>query len=155
MANLSEVMRLLPPERQKSARNLAFYTLQWLPLVASQANVKATTSTQDASDFVAMGMIAYATTNAAPPVENVSPQATLLLSIGDASFMPDNNPLHIATFNASAGYRKGFEFPFPVWIQRNTTLTGFLTNLTAVDIMVRIHLYGVRVFDYAAGTRNL
>lgn len=147
MITLQTVLSLLPDSRKNAARNWAVYTLQWLPLAASAGAAKASTSTQDSSDFIATHVKAYVTDTATPPVENTTPQATLTLQIGDASFMPDNNALHIQTLAISAGDRRGKELDFPIYIQRNTSLVGFLTNLTATAMNVRLHFFGLRIFD--------
>lgn len=147
MITLQTILSLLPDSRKDSARNWAIYTLQWLPLAASAGNAKASTSTQDSSDFICTGVAAYVTDTATPPVENTTPQATITLQIGDSSFMPDGNALHLQTLAVSAAWRQPHELEFPVYIQRNTSIVGFLTNLTATAMNVRLHLFGLRIFD--------
>jgi hypothetical protein len=144
---LHDVLDLLPAAKRKNARLDAFYSLTWLPLAASAAAIKATVTTQDDSDFIAMRLVAYTTDTATPPVENTTPQATLTLQIGSNQLMPDATGLHIGMLSASAAYRTAYEFSYPIWIARQTTLTGFLTNLTATAWNVRIHLEGIRIMN--------
>jgi len=155
MPQLGEVLRLLPDSRKGSARNWAAYTMLWLPLAANGASVKASTSTQDSSDFIAMRIKAYVTDTATPPVENTTPQATLLLQIGEASMMPDGNAVHLQNFAISAADRRGHDLEFPIYIQRNTTLVGLASNLTATAMNIRLTIYGLRVFDYDKADRSL
>lgn len=155
MISLQTILSLLPESRKDSARNWAVYTLQWLPLALSAGNAKATTSTQDSSDFIATHLKAYVTDVATPPVENTTPQATLTLQIGDSSFMPDGNALHLQTLAISAGDRRGHALDFPIYIQRNTSLVGFLTNLTPTAMNVRLHVFGLRIFDRGRATSSL
>lgn len=148
MISVSEALRLLPDSKKSAARLWAGYSLTWLTLGASASNAKATVTTQDDSDFIAIRMKAYATDNAAPPAELPSPQATLTLSIGSNSMFPDGNPVSINDFVVNANDHRGHDFEYPVWVARQTTLTGLLTNLTASAMNVRITLFGIRIFDY-------
>jgi hypothetical protein len=155
MASLSEVLRLLPPNRQNAARQWAYYSLLYLPLAASAPAAKATVTTQSDSDFIVMRIKAYATDTAAPPVENATPQATLDLRIADTAFGPDQNPVHIQAFAVSVAERRGHDLEFPVLVPRNTALVGFVANLTATAMNLRIHLFGVRIFGYDRGDTAL
>jgi hypothetical protein len=148
--SLRDALAVLAPAKQQNARLEAFYSLTWLPLAASAANAKATVVTQDDSDFIALRLRAYVTDNNVPPAEVATPQATLTLTIGSNSLMPDGNGLHLGAMTSSAAYRGGLDFAYPVWIARQTTLTGFLTNLTATAMNVRIFLEGIRIMNYAS-----
>lgn len=150
MVTISDVLRLLPDKKKNCARIWAGYSLLYLPLVASGSNVKATVTTQDDSDFVAMRIKAYATTNATPAVEVPAPQATFLLNVGSNQLFPDGNPEHIGNFVTNATKEGGQALDYPVYVPATTTLQAFTTNLTATDIMLRIVVYGVRIFNYAA-----
>lgn len=150
MQSILDVLSLLPPQKQQSARLEAFYSLTWLPLAANAAQVKATVTTQDDSDFIALRLRAYCTDTATPPVELATPQATLTLSIGSNSLNPDGVGLHVGTFTCSAAAREGLEFAYPVYVARSTTLTAYLSNLTATAMNVRIFLEGIRLMNYAA-----
>lgn len=148
MLSVTEVLRLLAPDKQGKAMLWATYSLTWLPLAASAASVKSTVVTQDDSDFIPMRMKAYVTDNATPPVEVTGPQATFTLSIGSNSLMPDGTPLHIGAANVNATKGKGHEFEYPVIVARSTTMTALLTNLTATAMNVRIALFGIRIMAH-------
>jgi hypothetical protein len=145
--SLTEVIRLLPDSKKNNGRIWAGYSLLWLPLAASTSNVKQTITTQDDSDFIVMRIQAYATTNATPPVENATPQATFTLSIGSNAIFPDNNPVHIGMFLDNATKEGGKDMEFPVLVPAQTTFTAFGNNLTATDIMLRVTMFGIRVFN--------
>jgi hypothetical protein len=150
VSSFIDALSLMSQEQQKRARLEAFYSLTWLPLAASAGNAKATVTTQDDSDFLALRLRAYVTDTAATPAENETPQATLLLSIGSNVLMPDQNGLHIGTFTCSKASRAGLDFAFPTYVARSTTLTAFLTNLTPTAMNVRIWLEGIRLMNYNA-----
>lgn len=152
MISLSEALSVIDPALRGRARVDAFYSLTWLPITNGSANVPATVTTQDDSDFVPLRMKAYVTSTAVPPVENATPQLTLTLQIGAVMLMPDTNGIEVATFTCSAAQRRGHDFAYPMLISRNTTLTGFLTNLAGADQSVRIFLEGIRILSYRAGT---
>jgi hypothetical protein len=155
MADLNDVLRLLPDSRKANARNWAAYSMLLLPLAANGASVKASTNTQDSSDFICTRIKIYVTDTATPPVENTTPQATVIFQIGEASMMPDGNAVHVQQFAVSAGDRRGHVLEFPIYIQRNTTLVGLFSNLTATAMNVRATFYGIRVFDYLKSDRTL
>lgn len=155
MASLTEVLRLLPDNKKQAARSWAAYSLLWLPLAASAANIKASVTTQDDSDFIVMRIKAYATDNAAPPVELTAPQATITFTSGSTNLFPDGNAVHVADFAVSAGARMGHELEFPQLVARNTTLTALASNLTATAMNLRLVLFGLRVFSYVGGAGSL
>jgi hypothetical protein len=147
MATLAEILSLIPTAKRNSARAWAAYSMQWLPLLASAAGVKGSVTTKDDSDFIVVRIKAYCTTNAIPPVENATPQATLdKLTIGSIAMFPDDNGQHLGQFAISSGDRRGHELEFPVWLPAQTSLNALLTNLTATDIMVRLTFWGFRIF---------
>ncbi len=155
MVSVTEILRLLPDSKKNNARIWGAYSLLWLPLAASAAQVKATVTTQDDSDFVATRIKTYCTDNAAPPVELTAPQATFTFQIGSTNLFPDQNPVHVSNSNVAAAKDRGHELEYPVLIPAVTTLAAFLTNLTAAVMNVRMVIYGVRVFNYQAGSNQL
>lgn len=150
MTSFLDALSLLTAEQQKRARLEAFYSLTWLPLNASAGNAKATVTTQDDSDFIALRLRAYVTDTATPPVENETPQATLTLSIGSNALMPDQNGVHLGTMTCSKASRLGLDLAFPTYVARSTTLTAFLSNLTPTAMNVRVWLEGIRLMNYNA-----
>jgi hypothetical protein len=146
MLTLATILSLLPPEMRELPRAWAGYTISYLPLVGGASNAKQATSTQDNSTFILTRIKAYCTTNAVPPVENATPQATFSLSIGTLELFADKTQQHLAPFAVSQNDNRGHELEFPLLVEANTALNAVMTNLTAVDIMVRLHLYGLRLW---------
>lgn len=155
MVTLSDVLRLMPDAMKTRARIWGEYSLTWLPLVASTSNIKASITTQDDSDFILMRLEAYATTNASPPVENGTPQATFTLQVGSNQIFPDGVPVHIGMINDNATKDGGQNVDFPTLVPAQTTLQAFANNLTATDMMLRISCWGIRVFRYDRGATTL
>lgn len=150
MISIRDALALIPPSKQKNARMLGFYSLTWLPITSAASNQVDTTTTQDDSDFIALRMKAYVTTTANPPVEVATPQLTFSLQVGaTGSIMADGTPIHVGTFASSTAERRAYDFAFPLWLSKNTTLTGTLTNLFNADLNVRILLEGIRILGYA------
>jgi hypothetical protein len=146
MDNLAAVLSLLPPDVRAQPRAWAAYSILFLPLAANAAGVKGSVTTSDGSSFILTRIKAVCTTNAAPPVENATPQATFTLSIGSLNLFPDGNPQHLQAYAVSSGDRRGHVLEFPTLVDGNTALTCLMTNLTATDFMVRLHLYGIRTW---------
>ncbi|MEP6494492.1 MAG: hypothetical protein ABJF01_17540 [bacterium] len=147
MARLSEVLSLLPAAKRQWPRAWVGYTIPFLPLLASAANVKGSVTTQDGSDFIAMRIAAYSTTNAVPPVENATPQATFTLALGALKIFPDDNAQPLQAYSVSTADRRGHELEFPQLVEGNTTLACYMTNLTATDMHIRFILWGVRLWS--------
>lgn len=139
---------LIPASARTRATIWSTYTLLWQTATAGQSGALATVTTQNDSDFMAAGIRAYVTSTASPPVEQTAPQATVLLMIGSNSLQPDQTPIPLQPFTSNANKMGFWELEYPIYIPRNTTLTGTLTNLSATDYTVRIVFGGVRVLPY-------
>lgn len=155
MATISEVLQLLAPKKRQFARAWGGYMMTWLPLAASAANVQGQLTTQDDSDFIIMRMRAYVTSDAAPPVENATPQMTMTLQIGTTDFFPVNAAMHLQQLAVSSGDRRGFELEYPVYVSAQTTLIAKLTNLAATAYNVRLAFWGIRIFNRPPGKGDL
>jgi len=155
MPSVSEVLSLLPTEKRRLAHTWAGYSIQFLPLTASAAGTTLGFATQDGSEFIIMRIGAYVTTTAAPPVENVVPQATFSITIGSYKLFPDDKAHHVAPYSLSAADHRGHELEFPALVQNNTTVSIAMTNLTAVDMNVRWMLWGVRLIAGPKGVNDL
>lgn len=154
MVTLGDILRLMPDSMKNRARIWAEYSLTWLPLLASTTNIKASITTQDDSDFIMTRIEAYATTNASPPVEVAAPQATFTLQVGSNQIFPDGTPVHVGMINDNATKDGGQNVDFPTLVPAQTTLQAFANNLTATDIMLRISVWGIRVFNYDRGDKS-
>jgi hypothetical protein len=152
MMTISEALRLVPDEFRSMGKIWANYSLLYLPLALSAANAKATVTTQDDSYFLGMTMEAYATDTATPPVELTAPQATVLFQLASNLLMPDQNPVHVSTFNTCATKNGEEDLDFPIWVPPSTTLTGLVTNLTATAMNLRIRFRGIRFLTSIKGT---
>lgn len=155
MISVAEILRLLPDAKKNNARIWAGYSMLWLPLVGSTSTIKQSITTQDDSDFVAMRMKAYATTNASPPVEVPAPQAIFTLTIGSNQIFPDANPVHVGMIVDNATKEGGHDFEYPVYVPASTTLQAFATNNTSTDMMLRITVFGMRIFNMTRGSKSL
>jgi len=135
---------LLAGSDKARSKDYAAYTLEWLPLAASQARVKATFTVDSQVDFVALYATGNATDTANPPVENATPQFLINFNVADRQVF--DRDIHWR--NAVGSAISPFPIPFPFYMPRATTLTGFLTNLTAVANNVRITFHGFVLHTY-------
>jgi len=124
-------LRLLDMQgRAGDAKDFAGYTFEWLPLAANAQRQKASFTVNSDVDFVAVSATWYATDTAAPPAEQLAPMALINLSLADRQIF-DKDTFLKAAFGQQV--TNGFPLMFPLWLPRSTTLSGFLTNLDAVN----------------------
>lgn len=134
-------LRLLDMQnRATDAKDFAGYTLEWLPLAANAQRQKASFTVNSDVDFVALSATWYATDTGAPPVEQLTLQALINLSLADRQVFDRDTHIKAAFGQQTTN---GFPLLFPLWLPRSSTLTGFLTNLDAANARnVRLTLSG-------------
>lgn len=154
MSTASETISLLSSARRQYAHTWSSYSLLFLPLVASTA-ATLTVSPQDGNEFILMRIGAYCTTNANPPVENATPQATFTMKVGSLPLFPDGSSQHLAPYSLSSADHRGHDLEFPVLVPTSTAISVTMTNLTAVDIMVRWMFWGMRLIPGGKGQNDL
>jgi hypothetical protein len=133
----------------------AWLTLENPPvLIASGAvNSRQIMSVGQEADFVAVGLLAHVTDNAAPPV--VTPNS-LRLQLVDGStnrqLMRAQIPVSFLSetvAGASAGSRPWF-LPKPRIFSRNSNVIFLINNIAGADRRVDLAFFGYRIYDVGA-----
>lgn len=139
---------LLPPSQRAKSMDYNAYSLEWVPLAASASQAKATVTIDSSVDFVALYASGVVTDTATPPVLIASPMAMLSLQVADRKLF--DKDVHWMNFvGAVASSSSFFPLPFPLFLPKATTVTGFLTNLTATAANYRLTLHGYIIHDYS------
>lgn len=149
---LGAAIALLPVKDRLRAKEMAGYSLEWVPTVAGAANQKASFTTDANVDFVSLWATWYVTDTASPPVEQLTPQMMVNFAISGGRNWFDK-PIHLKNFcgqQTTAGFPAGF----PIWFPRSTTLNGFLTDLANLARNVRITFHGFVLYDRDASTNK-
>jgi len=141
-------LALLPQSQRDRSKDYNAYSIEWLPLVASASQQKSSVTIDSSVDFVAISVSGTVTDTATPPVLNTTPQAMLSLQVADRKLF--DKDVHWMNFVGNIGGASGpFPLPFPLFLPRATTVTGFLTNLTATAANYRLTIHGYILHDYS------
>lgn len=149
---LGAAVALLPQAWKTRAKEYGGYSLEWTPMTANTSNQKATFTTDANVDFVGLFPTWYVTDTAAPPVEQLTPQIMLQLSLSGGRNWFDK-PVHLKNFCGSQS-TNGFPFAFPIWLPRSSTVNAFITDLAGLARNVRITFHGFVIYDREASTNR-
>lgn len=137
---------LLPASERAKSKDYAAYTLEWSPLAVSAARTPAKFTIDSSVNFVALYATGFVSDTAAPPVAIASPVLTLGLKVADRDVFDRD----VHWMNIAGSALNPFPLPFPLYMPRATTLTGFLSNLSAATAVVaRLTFHGFVIHDYA------
>lgn len=137
-------LALLPKSDQARSKDYAAYSLEWLPITSGQSNVKAQFTIAADVDFIGLYLTGNSTDTATPPVEDTAPQLMLQFSVADRQVF--DKAVHWRQVVGSA--IAPFPMPFPWYMPKATTLTGFLTNLGNASRNVRVTVHGFILHTY-------
>lgn len=141
-------LALLPQSDRVRSKDYQAYSLEWTPINAGAANVPQQFQIDANHDFVGLFLTGNSTDTANPPVEDTTPQLTLMFKAADRQVFDKN--VHWRQVIGSG--QSPFPLPFPWWLSRATTLFAQLTNLGTAARNVRITLHGFILHTYGAST---
>lgn len=140
-------LALLPASQRALAKDVAAYSMEWLPLPAAPAvNTAAQFVTDANTDFVALFASGFVTDTSNPPVVNFGLMATLQLKLAERTL--SNIPVHWLNIVGSAA--APFPLPFPLFMPRATTLQGLLTSFQTTNMNARLTFHGYVLHSYGA-----
>lgn len=141
-------LALLPASQRARSMDYNAYSIEWLPLAASAAQQKASVTIDSSVDFVATEVSGEVTDTATPPVHNATPMATLQIQVADRKLF--DKDVMWTNFVGNIAAAPGVHvLPFPLFLPRATTVTGFLTNLTPTAGNYRLTFHGFIIHDYS------
>lgn len=138
----------LPPGLADRARDFFTYAADWLPLATGTTRTE-NIAIADDSDFLIVGAVLTARTDATPPV--VVPQPALLVQIEDSA---SNRNLQNRALDAENIYgtaRLPGYFPYPKLIGAGSVIATTLTNNQGADLQVRVAYQGFKIFSWQRG----
>lgn len=142
---------LMEVEDQAAMKAYGAYSLEWLPLAASASKATARLAVSSEADFVVVAVTKFITDNAAPPVFVTNSLQTLDLRIGDKSPFVDRE---VALENFAGTAADPFIITWPWKWTANTTVVGFLTNLSTAVFNVRLTFHGIHIYNGVERSRR-
>ena len=137
-------LALLTPADRLRAKSFTGYSMEWLPILAGAANTQAQFTISSDVDFIGLFITGTATDTASPPNIQSNYMAMLQLKAADRQLF--DKPVQ---WNVVAGSAfSPFILPFPLWLPRATTLTGFLSSLSSINTNVRLAMFGFLLHTY-------
>lgn len=136
----------LPASQRALAKDVAAYSMEWLPITAGQQNAPAQFVTDANTDFVALFVSGFVTDTANPPVTDFGFVATLQLFLAERKLF--NIPVHWQNFVGSGV--GPFPLPFQWFMPKATTLIGSLNSLQTASRNARLTFTGYVLHTYEA-----
>lgn len=137
---------MLPPSQRALAKDLAAYSMEWLPVTAGQVNAPAQFVTDANTDFVALFVSGFVTDTSNPPVVDFGFSATLQLKLAERTLY--NIPVHWTNFVGSGS--APFPLPFPWFMPKATTLQGLLNSFQTASRNARLTFSGYVLHTYGS-----
>lgn len=139
-------LALLPASQRALAKDVAAYSMEWLPVTAGQVNAPAQFVTDANTDFVALFVSGFVTDTSNPPVVDFGFMASLQLKLAERTLF--NIPVHWLNFVGSAA--GPFPLPFPWFMPKATTLQGLVNSFQTASRNARLTFHGYVLHTYEA-----
>lgn len=135
---------LLPASQRALAKDVAAYSMEWLPVTAGQVNAPAQFVTDANTDFVALFVTGFVTDTANPPAVDFGLAATLQLKLAERTLF--NIPVHWTNFVGAA--LTPLALPFPWFMPKATTVQGLLNSFQTASRNARLTFTGYVLHTY-------